>query len=107
MKQNFAYVFFLSHNKDLNYDYCLKHKHKTFYYHQAEHYFSNSKSTVLDLYWSSIIDSRVAIVKYDLKDSYLWVSYTEGWLAHLARHAPRNSRVKYAVGSNLTASINL
>ena len=29
-----------------------------------------------------------------------------GWLARLARHAPRNSRVKYAVGSNLTASIN-
>ena len=28
------------------------------------------------------------------------------WLAHLARHAPRNSRVKYAVGSNLTASTN-
>ena len=26
-------------------------------------------------------------------------SQKKGWLAHLARHAPRNSRVKYAVGS--------
>ena len=30
-----------------------------------------------------------------------------GWLAHLARHAPRNTGVKYySVGSNLTGSIN-
>ena len=26
-------------------------------------------------------------------------------LAHLARYAPRNARVKYAIGSNLTGSI--
>ena len=28
-----------------------------------------------------------------------------GWLAHLARHAPPNKRVKYAVGSSPTGSI--
>ena len=32
--------------------------------------------------------------------------FLQGWLAHLARHVPRNSRVKYAVGSNLTGNIN-
>ena len=28
-----------------------------------------------------------------------------GWLAHLARHAPLNARVNYAVGSSPTGSI--
>ena len=29
-----------------------------------------------------------------------------GWLAHLARHAPFNARVKYTAGSSLTSSID-
>ena len=30
---------------------------------------------------------------------------TNGWLAHLARHAPLNVRVNYAVGSSPTGCI--
>ena len=33
------------------------------------------------------------------------MSHTEGRLAQLARHAPLNARVNYAVGSSLTGSI--
>ena len=51
-----------------------------------------------------VLDNRKFqdFIFYLPRDNYL----IQGWLAHLARHALRNSRVKYTVGSNLTGSIN-
>ena len=49
---------------------------------------------------------RMALKTYVHQSTISLFSRCLGWLAHLARHAPRNSRVKYAVGSNLIASIN-
>ena len=47
----------------------------------------------------------MTVRKFNSKMMLAYTRFKMGWLTHLARHVPHNTRVNYAVGPSPTGSI--